>query len=202
MGLDATTAELLDYESVNDDEAVALANQVQIDAAARAAAPLWWLVRIANTKRPLQEKMTFFWHGLLTSQISVVRDPLAMVAQNEFFRSHAMDSFPTILRGISQDAAMMVYLDVDGSQKEAPNENYARELMELFSLGIGNYTEDDVRAAARAFTGWQVPRNRINGAQALLEPVFRPQRFDDGQKTFLGRTGNLQPDDIIDAIVA
>jgi uncharacterized protein (DUF1800 family) len=145
--------------------------------------------------------MTLFWHGLLTSQISEVKDPQAMVAQNEFFRSHAMDRFPDILKGITKDAAMMTYLDIAGSNRRAPNENYARELMELFSLGVGNYTETDVREAARAFTGWNVPRERADpGAFTLKEPVYRPQAFDNGSKTFLGQTGNFGPDDIVDII--
>jgi uncharacterized protein (DUF1800 family) len=124
-----------------------------------------------------------------------------MVAQNEFFRAHALDSFPSILRGISMDRAMMVYLNVDGSVRRAPNENYARELMELFSLGEGNYSEGDVREAARAFTGWQVPRNRNDaGVVSFGEPNFRREQFDDGEKTFLGVTGNFRPDDIVDII--
>jgi uncharacterized protein (DUF1800 family) len=201
MGLEATISELLSYESVNDDAALELANQITIDNSNRGAPMLWWLTRMANTKRPLQEKMTLFWHGLLTSQVSVVRDPAAMVAQNELLRAHAFDTFPSILRAITMDPAMMVYLDMSGSVRRAPNENYARELMELFALGEGNYTEEDVREAARAFTGWQVPRNRIdNNSFALLEPVFRAQQFDNGSKTFLGRSGNLRPEDVIDII--
>lgn len=201
MGLNATLDELLSYTKVNDDEAVGLAGQVSLDPANRGGPTAWWLIRMANTKRPLQEKMTLFWHNLLTSQISVVRDPTAMVAQNEFFRAHAFDAFPAILRGVSMDAAMMVYLDVAGSVRGAPNENYARELMELFSLGVGNFTEDDVREASRAFTGWQVPRNRIDqNVFTLQAPVFRPQRFDNGSKTFMGRTGNFRPDDIVQII--
>jgi uncharacterized protein (DUF1800 family) len=203
MGLDATITELVNFTSVDDSEAVRLANEVPLEANNRNSPPIWWLIRIANTRRPLQEKMTLFWHNVLTSQISVVRDPIAMVNQNEFLRSHAMDSFPTILRGISADRAMMVYLDVDGSQASSPNENYARELMELFALGIGNYTEEDVREASRAFTGWEVPLTRgPNNTRTYGDPVFRPQRFDNGVKTFLGRTGNFRPDDIIDIIVA
>jgi uncharacterized protein (DUF1800 family) len=112
-----------------------------------------------------------------------------------------MDRFPDILKGISHDPAMMTYLDIDGSSRRAPNENYARELMELFSLGVGNYTETDVREAARAFTGWNVPRERLNpGAFTLKEPVFRPNAFDNGTKTFLGETGNFKPEDIVDII--
>ena len=201
MGLHATLDELVNFTKVEDTEAERLAAAVPVGQANRRNPTLWWLVRIANTKRPLQEKMTFFWHGLLTSQLSVVRDPEAMIAQNEFFREHAFDTFPSILRGVSADRAMMVSLNVAGSQREAPNENYARELMELYSLGVGNYTEQDVREAARAFTGWQVPQERLAaGVINLQEPVFRPARFDNGIKTFLGQSGNFRPDDIVDII--
>jgi uncharacterized protein (DUF1800 family) len=125
-----------------------------------------------------------------------------MVTQNEFYRSHATDTFPNILRGVTKDRAMMVYLDVDGSNRRAPNENYARELMELFSLGIGNYTETDVREGARAFTGWRVPKTRIDqGTFTLDEPVFYAQLFDNGTKTFLGKTGNFKAEDVVDIIV-
>jgi uncharacterized protein (DUF1800 family) len=200
LGLVKTLDELLDYTSIDDSAALDLANRFPITPDNRGNPALWWLTRMANTKRPLQEKMTLFWHGLLTSQMSVVREPIAMVAQNEFLRAHAFDSFPAILRGITMDPAMMVYLDTAGSQSSAPNENYARELMELFALGEGNYSEDDVREAARAFTGWQVPRNRGDGGVVLGDPVFRPQQFDDGTKTFLGRSGNFYPDDIVDIV--
>jgi uncharacterized protein (DUF1800 family) len=203
LGLEKTLDEVINYQQVDDAVAEDLAAQITIDPSQRAIPIAWWLVRIANTKRPLQEKMTLFWHGLLTSQISEVKDPTAMVAQNEFFRAHAMDAFPDILKGISRDRAMMTYLDIDGSSRQAPNENYARELMELFALGIGNYTEEDVREASRAFTGWNVPRNRIEGPlYTLAEPVFRQQRYDNGTKTVLGQTGNFGPDEIVDVITS
>jgi uncharacterized protein (DUF1800 family) len=201
LGLDATIDELVGFADVADDAALELANQVPTGNVRGANPGLWWLVRMANTKRPLQEKMTLFWHGLLTSQQSVVRDTAAMLAQNEFFRANAFARFPDILRGITMDRAMMVYLDMSGSVRRAPNENYARELMELFALGEGNYTEQDVREGARAFTGWLVPRENQGGPPVWGEPVFRPQQFDDGQKTFLGRTGNFRPDDIVDIVV-
>ena len=202
LGLKATIDELVNFPSVDDSEAEALADQIPTDAAARQNLPVWWLVRMANTKRPLQEKMTFFWHGLLTSQLSEVQDSEAIRNQNEFFRSHAFGRFPDILKGVSMDPAMMVYLNVNGSQRRAPNENYARELMELFSLGIGNYTEQDVREAARAFTGWTMTRQYVSAPNIFTwsEPQFRPAVFDGGQKTFLGRSGNLRPDDIVDII--
>jgi len=202
LGLDGTIDELVNYAQVNDDEAVALANRIDVTAGNIGAPVGWWLTRIANTKRPLQEKMTLFWHGLLTSQISVVRDPAAMVAQNEFYRANAFADFDEILKGVTRDPAMMVYLDVAGSVRTAPNENYARELMELFSLGVGNYSEEDVREAARAFTGWRIPRQRgENNRPILQEPVFTPRTFDNGVKTFLGKTGAFGPDEIVDIIV-
>ncbi len=203
VGLKQTTDELLSYETVNDDDAFNIANQVPTDGQNARNLPGWWIVRMANTKRPLQEKMTLFWHGLLTSQLSVVRDPVAMRNQNEFFRSHALDTFDSVLRGITMDPAMMVYLDMNGSQKKAPNENYARELMELFSLGVGNYTEDDIRQAARALTGWVVQRQRGAAPNQIGfgQPQFVPARFDDGTKTFLGQTGNFRAEDIVGIIV-
>jgi uncharacterized protein (DUF1800 family) len=203
MGLQATIDELVNYTAVDDSAALALAAEVPTETAQRGNPALWWVVRMANTKRPLQEKMTLFWHGLITSQLSVVNDNNAMVQQNEFMRAHALGSFPEMLRGISMDRAMMEYLDIAGSVRRAPNENYARELMELFAMGEGNYTEDDVREAARAFTGWVVQREYTPpNIFTLSEPVFRPERFDNGQKTFLGKTGNFRPDDIVDIIAA
>ena len=202
IGLQATIGELIGYAKVDDSETLRLLAAVPVDDQNRGNLALWWLVRMANTKRPLQEKMTFFWHGLLTSQISVVRDPDLMIKQNEFFRANAMGSFSDILKGISMDPAMMLYLDVNGSQRKAPNENYARELMELFALGIGNYTEQDIREAARAFTGWQIPLTRSEpNIFDYGDPVFRPDRFDPGTKTVLGKTGNFRPEDIVDIIV-
>ena len=202
MGLEAATDEIMNYQAISDDAAMQLASQIDLEGRNPGLAVAWWLTRIANTRWPLQEKMTFFWHGLLTSPISVVRDPAAMVAQNEFLRANALGAFPDILKGISQDRAMMVYLDVSGSQRSSPNENYARELMELFSLGVGNFSEDDVREAARAFTGWRVPRQRSDdGRPILLEPRFLPRQYDSGAKTVLGQTGDFGPDEIVDVIV-
>jgi uncharacterized protein (DUF1800 family) len=201
LGLKDTIDELVNYSTIDDSSAENLATQVPVDAQSRQNLPVWWMVRMANTKRPLQEKMTYFWHGLLTSQLSVVKDPALMIRQNEFFRTNAMATFPQVLKGVSADPAMMLYLNIIGSQKTAPNENYARELMELFSLGIGNYTEEDIRQSARAFTGWALPRQGTGANITYGEPVFVAQRFDSGIKTFLGKTGNFRPDDIIDTIV-
>jgi len=151
-----------------------------------------------ETARPLEEKMTLFWHGLLTSGLDKA-GPAQMFTQNQLFRKMAMDNLDDLLKAVSKDPAMMIYLDTETNRKGKPNENYARELMELFTTGIGHYTEDDVRESARAFTGWT-----LQGAQQrrlTTDSVFVPRLHDDGPKTFLGKTGNFTGDDIVDMLV-
>jgi hypothetical protein len=198
LGLSATIDELVHFDTIDDSVAIGLAKDPVV---VRNGPALPWLVRMANTKRPLQEKMALFWHGLLTTELTAVVDQQAMTDQNEFFRAHAMADFGELLRGIAADKAMMVYLDIDGSLRSAPNENFARELMELFSMGAGNYTEADIREAARAFTGWSIPHPNPANVFTLGRPVFQPELFDDRPKTFFGRTGNFSPDDIIEIIL-
>jgi uncharacterized protein (DUF1800 family) len=161
---------------------------------------LWWLVRMANTKRPLQEKLTLFWHGLLTTQQSAIPDFEAVWAQNKMYRANAAGPFRDLIYGLLRDRAMMVYLDMDGSMKGAANENFARELLELFTMGEGHYSEQDVREAARAFTGWKVPLDFDTTTQVftMRQPEFDPGRFDEGEKTFFGRSGHFGPEDIVD----
>jgi uncharacterized protein (DUF1800 family) len=153
----------------------------------------WWLQRMVETPRPLEEKMTLFWHGHLTSGAQEIKRTPLLYVQNDFLRTHAMADFRTILLGISKDPAMILYLNNQQNKKESPNENYARELMELFSLGEGNYTEKDIKEAARALTGWMVgPGDQF---------VFNRGQHDNGEKTFLGKTGNFDGEDIIDIIM-
>jgi uncharacterized protein (DUF1800 family) len=148
----------------------------------------WWLTRMLYTPHPLQEKITLFWHNHFATSNTKVQSARFMVAQYRLLHKHALRNFAKLLQEMSYDPAMLVWLDGRGSKKGNPNENYARELMELFSLGIGHYTEQDIREGARAFTGWDVV-----GA----EPVFTKGQHDDGQKTFLGQTGHWKPDDIV-----
>ena len=123
---------------------------------------VWWLDKMVHTNRPLQEKMTLFWHGHLTSALRKVKDPNLLQAQNQLFRANALGSFGDLLKAISRDGAMIRWLDLQTNRTGAPNENYARELLELFTLGVGNYTEDDVDEVARAFTGWSAtPDGRV-----------------------------------------
>ncbi len=202
-GLAATTERLLNYESLPNPLLDKLDQFYTYDFANGRDLQRWWLLRMLYSVRPLEERMTLFWHSLLTSAFSKSR-PDMMHVQNLFFRKNALADFPTILKGVSKDPAMMVWLDLQTSRKGHANENFARELMELFTMGVGNYTEQDVRESARAFTGYslQYPKNyKAN----LYDPptfVFNPKLHDDGAKTFLGKTGAFTGDDIIDIIVA
>ncbi|MBK5285534.1 MAG: DUF1800 domain-containing protein [Bacteroidia bacterium] len=145
-----------------------------------------WLYRMTVTKASLREKMTFFWHNHFSTSV-----PFAylMQQQNNMLRKHAMGKFSDMLRAISKDAAMLIYLNNQQNIKEAPNENFAREVMELFTLGIGHYTEQDIKEGARAFTGWRINRRG--------EFEMNAKQHDDGDKIFLGKKGNFNGDDII-----
>jgi hypothetical protein len=198
LGLNGTVDLLVDHAGVDNSALEQRLNRLNLDLTKRTDLERWWLLRMIYTARPLEEKMTLFWHGLLTSAFSKVGKPEPMLVQNNFYRAHALDRFPDILKGISRDPAMMIWLDTASNRKGHPNENYARELMELFSLGIGNYTEQDVRESARAFTGWVLRGDRKAGQ---IEAVFVPRQHDDGSKTFLGHTGNFDGDAIVDLIV-
>jgi uncharacterized protein (DUF1800 family) len=153
----------------------------------------WWLLRMATTRRPLQEKLTLFWHGHFATSIFKVDSAYYMWLQNETLRKHASGNFHALVMAISKDPAMIKWLDNDSNSKEHPNENYAREVMELFTLGEGQYTEADIKEVARAFTGWTYDRSgmqyRFNGPQ-----------HDDGPKEVLGQKGNWDGGDVIDII--
>ena len=189
---------LINYQQVSDDAMEARLKSLNLDFSAPKGTAIinmqrWWLLRMAWTQRPLLEKMTLFWHGLLTSSFHKVGGPKAyqrVMVQNEFFRTHAFDTFDNILLGITSDPAMLVYLDLTKSRKNAPNENYARELMELFTLGLGKYTQQDVYQAASALTGWHV-----KGATTQAQYVERDHSALN--KTYLGQSGNFDYKDVI-----
>jgi len=155
----------------------------------------WWITRMVNTPSPFIEKMTLFWHGHFATSGLKVRPAFKMWLQNETLRRNALGNFSTLVKSISRDPAMMIWLDVAQSKKEYPNENFAREIMELFTLGEGHYTESDVKEAARAFTGY-----RINGPDQSFK--FAQQQFDSGLKNFMGKTGPWNGDQIVDIIVS
>jgi len=156
---------------------------------------LWWLRRLRETPRPLQEKLTLFWHGHFATSVEKVKLAYFMWRQNDLFRRLGQGSLRQLLIEVGRDPAMLVWLDGAQSRKDAPNENYGRELLELFTLGEGHYTEDDIKAAARAFTGWTVNRLR-------QEAFFVKDNHDGGRKTFLGASGNFGDEAIIDRILA
>jgi uncharacterized protein (DUF1800 family) len=154
---------------------------------------LWWANRMLVTGRPLEEKLTLFWHGHFATGENKVRDYRMMLQQNRMFRAHASGNFRDLLVGLLKDPAMLVYLDNGENIRSHPNENFGRELLELFTMGVGNYTERDVREAARSFTGW---------TNDVLSFKFDRDQHDPRDKTFLGRTGPLDGEDVIDTILA
>jgi len=155
----------------------------------------WWLNRMAEGPRPFQEKMTLFWHGHFATSFEKVRDPYYMLRQNQLFRRMATGNWLELLTEAGKDPAMLVWLDQAQSRKEHPNENFAREVMELFALGVGHYTEKDITEAARALTGWSLDPD----AETFR---YRPFFHDYGEKTILGKTGDMDGEDFIEQLVA
>jgi len=153
----------------------------------------WWLQRMAKGPRPLQEKMVLFWHGHFATSTEKVREAYLMWRQNELFRRMAVGNWRELLIEIGRDPAMMIYLDQAQSRKQHPNENFAREVMELFALGEGHYTEKDISEGARALTGWTLDQSRQRFE-------YRPFIHDDGEKTIFGKTGNFDGEDFLNAV--
>lgn len=152
----------------------------------------WWLDRMVRTPRPLEEKLTLFWHGHFATSEEKLRDYRKIQLQLETLRSHATGNFGALLVAVARDPAMLVFLDAAQNVKGAPNENFGREVMELFTMGVGNYSEDDIREAARAFTGW---------GNEDLSFVIDEAKHDAGPKRFLGREGNFTGEDILAIIL-
>ncbi len=150
---------------------------------------VWWMQRMTATENPLREKMTLFWHGHFATSIDKVNEAAYMLSQNQIFRTMGLGTFEPMAQAVAKDPAMMIWLDANKNLKSSPNENFARELMELFTIGIGSYSDADVREAARAFTGW-----RVNGAGAF---TLRAKDFDGTSKTILGQTGAFTGEQVI-----
>jgi uncharacterized protein (DUF1800 family) len=151
----------------------------------------WWANRMLQTTRPVEEKMALFWHGHFATQENKVRDYRKMLRQIELFERHATGNLKDLTIRVAQDPAMLYFLDAQYNVNGAPNENFAREVMELFTMGVGNYTEKDVRECARAFTGWYFEN---------LTFKVDPEKHDDGMKEFLGRSGNFDGVDALEII--
>ena len=170
-----------------------------------------WLYRMINTRRPLEEKMALFWHGLFATAYGKLNHAKGVVNQTETFRRHGLGHFRTLLLEVARDPAMIFWLDNKDNHKDAPNENFGRELLELFSMGIGNYDESDVKACARAFTGWTIANAEYMSVRASRDSiwphgrldwqfVYHPHDHDHSEKTFLGNTGPFNGEDVIDII--
>ncbi|HET6878753.1 MAG TPA: DUF1800 domain-containing protein [Pirellulales bacterium] len=148
----------------------------------------WWLYLLVHSPHPLRERLTLFWHGHFATSAAKVTDARMMYAQNSLFRQYALGSFRPLLDRASKDPAMLLWLDSTTNHKAHPNENFAREVMELFCLGIGNYSEHDIKEAARAFTGWELRQGAFR---------FNRPQHDSGQKSVLGQTGPWTGDDVL-----
>jgi uncharacterized protein (DUF1800 family) len=219
LGLDAAVAWFVDYEerpdvvgplelapppridreamrNLTEEERRAAQNRLrQQDQQGFQSVRRWWMDRMLRSRRPLEEKLTVFWHGHFTSSYREVRSGQLMLQQNELLRHHASGNFGDLLHEVSKDPAMLQYLNNNQNRRGRPNENYAREVMELFTLGIGNYTEEDIREGARALTGWTFQRQTGRF-------LFDRRQHDDGVKTIFGKSGRFDGDGFCDLILA
>lgn len=202
LGASAAIDRLLDFPSVPDDAVAARINGLNLDLTKADDLVRGWVLRMIYSRRPLQEKLTLFWHGVLTSGVEKAggRKGFPLLAQqNDLLRAHVLGRFDDLIKAISTDPAMLIYLDGTHSTGRSPNENYARELMELFTLGVTdaqghpNYTQDDVHNGALALSGWAIQ----NGKGA-----FAPNRHYNGTVTYLGQTGKLGLDDVVKLVCA
>ena len=205
QGYDATVDWLLHPErehEIEDDIALRI-NPMYVNPIGFGGPTGRWIYRMLNTRRPLEEKMALFWHGVFATGVSKLNSGIAMWQQYEMLRRHGMGNFRTLLVELAKNPAMIYWLDNCDNHREEPNENWGRELLELFSMGVGNYTEDDVKSAARAFTGWTYanPLPRIPYQYYRNSFEYRPSDHDDSLKTFLGETGRFDGKDIIDIVV-
>lgn len=199
LGRERAVDYLLDYEQI-DDSAMeqGLQQYIQsqnLDLTQFRPIQVWWLYHMIYTRRPLLEKMALFWHGHFATAIKKVAIAPLMLQQNQLFRRSALANFEAFVVAVAQDPAMILWLDNNTNIKDSPNENFARELFELFTLGIRDpitgqprYTEQDIKEAARAFSGWTIRRGQF---------YFNASQHDYGQKTVLGQTGNWNGDDIV-----
>ncbi|PWS31062.1 DUF1800 domain-containing protein [Pedobacter paludis] len=176
--------DLTDEEKKMRQDIVRMQNEVSRDL------NIGWVSKMINTDAPLREKMTLFWHGHFACRSN---NPYFAQQLNNIQRENGLGSFKTLLVEVSKSPAMLQYLNNQQNRKGRPNENFARELMELFTLGRGNYSEQDIKESARSFTGWQYDKDGTF--------IFRPNLHDDGTKTFFGKIGNFQGENIIDIIL-
>ena len=209
LGFEGAVERLLNPQAVAQPDLDARLAALDLDPATNPGAfsdlQTEWLKRMIATRCPLQEKLALFWHGHFATAQSKVNSAALMRQQYQLFLTLGLGNFRDLALGVARDPAMLIWLDGNQNRAKAPNENWGREFLELFALGIGNYTEDDVKASARAFTGWFFTGDRstakgnqyINGTFA-----FNARQHDDASKTFLGQTGNWDGGDIIRLVMA
>ena len=212
-GYEATVEELLHPEDIPEwnDDLVRRYQPDQNSVMYFESAQSYAMYKMINSNRLLEEKISLFWHGLFATAYGKLNHAKGVLNQTDTFRRHGLGSFHDILMELSRDPAMIFWLDNKDNHKNAPNENYGRELLELFSMGIGNYSEDDVKNCARAFTGWTIANAEYMSNRASRDSIcpsgridwqfeYRPEDHDETDKDFLGRRGNFNGEDIIDII--
>lgn len=191
-GLDRTVDRLVNFESIPTTALDARLTALNLDLTNFNGIARWWITRMLYSPRPLEERMVLFWHDHFATAISKVGDAPTMLTQNELMRRFAVGKFVDFTIEMSKDVAMLIWLDNYTNKKKHPNENYGRELLELFTLGQGFYSELDVYSCSKAFTGWTF--RRVNGAR---EFIFVDADHDHSQKDFLGRVGDWNGDDVV-----
>ena len=209
-GYEATVEELLNPGDPGNlpDDLIARYHVDQSEPRLPGSAAAYWMYRMITTHNPLEEKIVLFWHGLFATGYAKLNQARSHLNQIEMFRKNGLGAFDDLLVELSKDPAMIFWLDNNDNHKGAVNENFGRELLELFSMGIGNYSEDDVKSAARAFTGWTMGNAEYMTMRANKDSIwpygriawhfgYRPEDHDNGEKTFLGETGNLNGEDIV-----
>jgi hypothetical protein len=214
-GYDAVIEELLDPSEpvALPDDLIRRYNVALYEPRNRGGGAAYWLYRMISTRCPLEEKLVLFWHGLFATSATKLNQGRAPRNQIDTFRRNAYGHFNNMLVELSRDPAMIIWLDNQDNHKGSINENYGRELLELFSMGIGNYSEEDIKNCARAFTGWTVanaPYMSMKAAKNSIWPYnsngwhfqYREDDHDDGVKTFLGQEGRFNGEDIVDIIAA
>ncbi|MCY4577861.1 MAG: DUF1800 domain-containing protein [Chloroflexi bacterium] len=212
-GYDSVVAELINPSdtSAMPDDIIRRYHHEQSGMMGQVNPAAYWLYKMISTKAPLIEKMALFWHSVFATGYPKITQGKVLNDQIRMFRRYGMSNFKTLLVELSRDPAMIVWLDNHDNHKGAINENYGRELLELFSMGVGNYSEEDIKEASRAFTGWTLGNTEymaLRGERDSIWPYgriawhfeYKPEDHDEGEKTFLGQTGNFNGEDIIDII--
>ena len=213
MGYEETVEELLatEHDESMPDDLIRRYHHEQSGLMGQNGPGSNWLYRMIYTNAPLQEKMSLFWHCIFATGYPKITQGKVLLDQIRMFRRYGMGSFQLLLAELSKDPAMIVWLDNQDNHAGAINENYGRELLELFSMGVGNYTEDDIKECAQAFTGWTLANTEYMELRARRDSLwpygriswhfeYRPDDHDDGEKSFLGEKGNFNGEDIVEII--